>query len=101
MRFSIITDANGYNEGPLLLPGRYQVAVAASGFKKFARSGITLALAEQLSINISLEVGAADESLFPHPGQNTVLSSRRRVPSIRKGNKRLTRLFPEEYGDHQ
>lgn len=59
----LTTNASGYYEAPLLLPGSYSVTVEASGFKRLVRSGLTLGLAEQLQINAQLEVGAAAESV--------------------------------------
>ena len=57
------TNANGYYEAPLLLPGNYSITIEQPGFKKLLRSGVTLGLGEQLQINIQLEVGAAAESV--------------------------------------
>ncbi|MBV9507781.1 MAG: TonB-dependent receptor [Acidobacteriia bacterium] len=43
--------------------GSYEVTVEVPGFKKYVRSGITVAAAQVLRIDISLEVGAASESV--------------------------------------
>src|SRR5678815_1693973 len=43
----LVTNASGYYEAPLLLPGNYSVAAEAPGFKKSMHTGITLALGEQ------------------------------------------------------
>jgi len=59
----LTTNSSGYYEAPLLLPGSYSVTVENSGFKKSIRSGITLALAEQLQINMQLEIGGVTESV--------------------------------------
>ena len=58
-----MTNASGYYEAPLLLPGGYSVSVESSGFKKSLRSGITLGIGEQLQINVPLEVGGTTESV--------------------------------------
>lgn len=59
----LTTNASGYYEAPLLLPGTYSVTVENTGFKRSIRSGLTLALGEQLQINFQLEPGAANESV--------------------------------------
>jgi hypothetical protein len=59
----LVTNASGYYEAPLLLPGGYSVSVESSGFKKFLRSGITLGIGEQLQVNLLLEVGGTTESV--------------------------------------
>ncbi|MBM3738011.1 MAG: carboxypeptidase regulatory-like domain-containing protein [Acidobacteria bacterium] len=59
----LVTNNSGYYEAPLLLPGTYSVTAEMAGFKKLVRSGITLALSEQLQINLQLEIGAAAESV--------------------------------------
>ena len=46
----LTTNASGYYEAPLLLPGAYSVTVESSGFKKSVRSDLTLGLGEQLQI---------------------------------------------------
>ncbi len=57
------TNPTGYYEVPLLLPGTYEVTAEATGFKKLVRSGLTLGLGEQQKVNLTLEVGAASESV--------------------------------------
>ena len=59
----LTTNASGYYEAPLLLPGAYSVTVEASGFKKSVRSNLALGLGEQLQINMPLEIGGATESI--------------------------------------
>jgi hypothetical protein len=59
----LATNENGYYEAPLLLPGTYSITVEATGFKKAVQSRVTLALGEQLKINVQLEVGGVTESV--------------------------------------
>ena len=59
----LTTNARGYYEAPLLLPGEYSVTVESAGFKQSIRSGLTLALREQLRIDFQLELGSATESV--------------------------------------
>ncbi len=57
------TNSSGYYEAPLLLPGIYSVSVENTGFKRFIRSGLTLALGERLQINLQLELGSTTDSV--------------------------------------
>ena len=59
----LTTNAGGYYEAPLLLPGSYTVTVEAPGFKKAVRSGLTLGLGEQLRVDFRLELGALSETI--------------------------------------
>ena len=60
---SLTTNASGYYEAPLLLPGQYQVTVEAPGFKKTVRSNLILDMRDQLKIDIPLELGGVNESI--------------------------------------
>ena len=59
----LTTNASGYYEAPLLLPGAYSVTVETTGFKQSVRSGLTLAMGERLQIDFQLELGSATESV--------------------------------------
>mgnify|MGYP005850771553 FL=1 len=59
----LTTNASGYYEAPLLLPGSYSISVEFAGFKRAVRDGVTLALSDQLQINFQLEVGGTTESV--------------------------------------
>src|SRR5215831_432895 len=48
---------------PLLMPGNYTVTVVAAGFKKETRLGIELLTGDIFTIDLTLEVGAAIESV--------------------------------------
>ena len=57
------TNETGYYEARLLLPGKYSVEAEAQGFRKTVRPGVTLPVAAQIEINISLELGNVTESV--------------------------------------
>ncbi len=57
------SNATGYYEANLLLPGAYRVTAETAGFKTSTRSGITLGLGGRLEINVNLELGAVAESV--------------------------------------
>jgi len=59
----LTTNASGYYEALLLLPGSYAISVEAPGFKKLLRTGLTLGLGEQLRVDFQLEVGALAETV--------------------------------------
>ena len=57
------TNASGYYEVLLLQPGSYSVTVEAPGFRRLVRSGLTLALGDQLRVDFSLELGPVTETV--------------------------------------
>jgi Carboxypeptidase regulatory-like domain/TonB dependent receptor len=59
----LTTNSSGYYEAPLLLPGTYTISAENTGFKRSVRSGVTLALSEQLQLNFQLELGATTDSV--------------------------------------
>ena len=59
----LITNATGYFEARLLLPGNYQVSAQASGFKKSVRQGILLPVSTQQEVNITLELGSVSDTV--------------------------------------
>jgi hypothetical protein len=59
---STMTDDNGYFTMPGLPPGRYEVRASLQGFTG-VQSDITLAVAQQAAMNLTLKVSAASESI--------------------------------------
>lgn len=59
----ISTDSAGFYAVPNLLPGTYQVTVSASGFKTVVRSGITLTVGAEQSLNLIMQVGDMAEKV--------------------------------------
>jgi hypothetical protein len=57
------TAADGAYFIPFLIPGRYRVEVEASGFQKYAQSGITVSVNSQVRVDVTLQVGAITESV--------------------------------------
>ncbi len=57
------SNSSGYFEAPYLLPGVYAITVTAQGFKRYVQQGYTLTVNSRQNIDISLEVGAATESV--------------------------------------
>jgi hypothetical protein len=59
----VVTNQTGYYEANFLDPGTYSVSAEASGFKTTIRPGIELVTGDRLSIDLQLEVGAANQSV--------------------------------------
>jgi hypothetical protein len=59
----LTTNSTGFYEARLLQPGAYRVTASAQGFKKVVRSGLTIGLGQEVTIDLKLEVGALTESV--------------------------------------
>jgi len=57
------TNATGYYEANLLLPGNYEIGAEAAGFKKLLRKGITLPVSSRLEVALNMELGAVAETV--------------------------------------
>ena len=60
---SVLSGKDGDYTALDLPPGEYQVAAEALGFKRFEQRGITLQIADKLTVNVPLEVGSASETV--------------------------------------
>jgi hypothetical protein len=60
---SRVTNTTGYYEAPLLLPGNYRVSAELTGFKTTVRTGLTLAVGQQIAVDLSLSVGTVSETV--------------------------------------
>jgi hypothetical protein len=60
---SATTDSAGFYTAPNLLPGTYQVTITAQGFQTEVRSGITLTVGTQQSLNITMQVGQITQTV--------------------------------------
>lgn len=61
--YPTITTGTGAYTVPRLPPGPYMVTVNAPGFKKLTRTGLTVDAGQTVPLNLSLEVGTANESI--------------------------------------
>lgn len=57
----VTTNSDGVYSAPNLIPGSYEVAVTAAGFRKTLQTGVTLTVGAQQSLNLSLKPGPATE----------------------------------------
>src|SRR4051812_48260822 len=60
---TISTNSEGLYRAPLLSPGLYDVEVTSPGFKKALRNGVEVRVADRLDVNITLEIGAAEQQV--------------------------------------
>ncbi|HZM88696.1 MAG TPA: carboxypeptidase-like regulatory domain-containing protein [Blastocatellia bacterium] len=60
---SLRTNEDGLFRAPYLLPGTYQIAAEAQGFKKYIRDGVILRVNDTLNLDIQIEVGAIDQAI--------------------------------------
>ncbi len=63
------TNADGVYAAPNLIPGTYQVNVAASGFATAVLQGIGLLAGEQRQLNVTMKLGQAAETITVQGGQ--------------------------------
>jgi hypothetical protein len=60
---STLTNTDGVYNIPFLQPGSYNITVEAAGFKKYVRDNQDLQVGQSASIDMTLEVGAASETV--------------------------------------
>ena len=58
-----VANERGDYEIPNLLPGTYEIAVSASGFKKFIRRGVLLEPRAEVRVDAALEVGGTESPI--------------------------------------
>jgi hypothetical protein len=59
----LVSDSAGYYSAPNLLPGNYEVTATAAGFSTLRRTGITLTVGAQQTLDISLQVGQVSQTV--------------------------------------
>jgi hypothetical protein len=59
----LTTNSTGYFEAPLMQPGNYEITVEMAGFKRVTQRGVVLAVAQQMNIPFTMEVGAISENI--------------------------------------
>src|SRR5437870_1143030 len=59
----LVTNETGYFEAPLMQPGNYEISVELPGFKRITQRGVVLAVAQQMSISFTLEVGQTTDEV--------------------------------------
>ncbi len=59
----VVSNENGIYRAPLLTLGAYRVAAELQGFKRFEQTGVTLRAGQTAVIDVSLSVGALQETV--------------------------------------
>lgn len=83
------TSAEGYYVLTNIPPGTYDISVEHQGFKKFVRASATLNPAGKLTADISLEVGAVNETLTVSAEAASVENSTAQVGRVIEGKQVL------------
>lgn len=63
VRLTSLTNRTGDYMFPLLVPGNYTVKVEHPGFKTYTRSGVVLRVNDQISVNVTLELGQSTQTV--------------------------------------
>ena len=74
-----------------LAPGPYRITAALSGFKTFVREGITLRTAETVTVNLSLSMGAVEETVTVSAATTNIESNESTIAQTIE-NKRISEL---------
>jgi hypothetical protein len=59
----IVSDARGWYHAAALPPGRYELQAELSGFASERRSGLTLTVGQDATVNVTLKIAAVAESI--------------------------------------
>jgi outer membrane receptor protein involved in Fe transport len=68
----LTSDSDGLYSAPNLLPGTYQVTVTAQGFTTSVQKNVTLTVGAQQLLNVSMSVGATNETVNVQASAPTV-----------------------------
>jgi hypothetical protein len=63
VRYSSPTNASGDYILPFLIPGAYELSVESPGFKTYSRGAITIRESDRVTLDISMEVGDASQTV--------------------------------------
>src|SRR4051812_9497775 len=73
---SMVTNEKGLYRAPLLPLGTYKVVAELPGFKRFEQSGVTLSVGQSAVVNVSLSVGAINETITVNADSPVIDTSR-------------------------
>lgn len=62
-RVALTTNEAGLYQASFLIPGLYRIEVESPGFRRLVREGIEVRVNDRVEVNLTLEIGAATESI--------------------------------------
>src|SRR5579872_2957699 len=62
-KYRTVTSGQGIYAFPEVAPGVYNLSITAPTFKEYSQSGITIAVGQATTVNITLSTGAATETV--------------------------------------
>jgi hypothetical protein len=62
-KLPLVTNEVGFYQATYLIPGLYQIAVEVPGFRKVIRDNVEVRVNDRIEINVTLEVGTAEQTL--------------------------------------
>src|SRR2546430_13002635 len=68
VKISVVTNVDGIYRFANLSPGNYEFTVSKRGFKAIVKPGVTLHLADTISMNFNMVVGAVTETVTVEAG---------------------------------
>jgi hypothetical protein len=104
---NVASNDNGYYTVPLLPPGTYQITVLKEGFKPVTRSGVTLAVSDNATIDFKLEVGSVSGSITVSGGPELIdtqsatikrVVDQRRIVNLPLNGRDVTQLLSIQAG---
>src|ERR1051325_2436728 len=82
IEYSTVTNDAGIYAIPSVPPGKYHVQVSKNGFKNIVKPDVILHVQDALTINFTLEVGAASESVTVEGGAPLVNTETAAVSTV-------------------
>jgi len=86
-----VTNQQGVYTIQQLTPGPYRLTVSLKGFKTYVREGLTLRTAETVTINVTLPIGAVEETVSVSAAANNIESNETAIAQTIE-NKRISEL---------
>ena len=86
-----VTNQQGVYTIQQLSPGPYRVSVSLKGFKTYVREGLTLRTAETVTINVTLPIGAVEETVSVSAAASNLESNETAIAQTIE-NKRISEL---------
>ena len=82
IEYSTVTNDAGIYSIPSVPPGKYHIQVSKNGFKNMVKPDVTLHVQDALTINFTLEIGAASESVTVEGGAPLVNTESAAVSTV-------------------